>query len=99
MVKKPAILDTCSEIIDPDLDTLRGRYSTYYFGMDVIINCAGTGPLYTLGRNSIYQAVQVTGDNKIVTGLVNLDILIPRSILTRPSDLGLGKGSLTGIKY
>ena len=53
-----------------------------------------------IGRNSIYQAVQVTGDNKIVTGLVNLDIMIPKSMTTRSPDLGgLGKSSLIGIKY
>ena len=129
MIKKPPILDTCSEIIDPELDTKRGRYNTYYFGMDVTINCTGSGPFFTMsphpnmppetvvspmglsfkdphvsylagiGRNCIYQAVQVTGDHKIVTGLVNLDILIPKSIITRSPDLGLGKGSLAGIKY
>jgi hypothetical protein len=129
VVKKPAILDTCPELIDPELDTKCGRYATYYFGMDVIIDCTGSGAFFTMrphpnmppetvvsptgisfkdpqvsylagiGRNSIYQAVQVTGDNKIVTGLVNLDISIPRSMITRPSDLGLGKGSLSGVKY
>ena len=128
-VKKPPILDTCPEILDPELDTKCGRYDTYYFGMDVIINCTGSGPLCTvrphpnmppetvvsstginfkdlqvsyragIEKNSIYQAVQVAGDNKIVTGLVNLDILIPKSMITRSPDLGLGKGSLAGIKY
>ena len=129
MVKKPSILDICPEIFDPELDTLRGRYATYYFGMDVIINCAGSGPLFTMrphpnmppgtvisstglsfkdpyvsylagvSKNSIFQAVQVTGDNKIVTGLVNIDILIPQSMITRPQFPGLGKGSLAGIKH
>lgn len=129
-VKKPPILDTCPEFSDSELDTRRGRYNTYYFGMDVIINLTGSGPFYTmrphanmppetavnptglsfkdpsvsyqagLGPNSIYQAVQVTGDNKIVTGLVNLDIMIPKSMTTRSPDLGgFGKSSLMGIKH
>jgi hypothetical protein len=129
-VKKPPILDSCTEILDPELDTRRGRYDTYYFGMDVIINLTGSGPFYTmrphanmppetavsptglsfkdpsvtyqagLGPKSIYQAVQVTGDNKIVTGLVNLNIMIPKSMTTRSPDLGgFGKSSLMGIKY
>jgi hypothetical protein len=132
LVNKPPILDTCPEIIDPDLGTIQGRYDTYYFGMDIIINCTGSGPLCTvrphpnlppgtvvsptglsfkdgevsylagIGRNCVYQAVQVTGDHKIVTGVVNLDILIPQSMTAGRPDLGLGgisKGSLAGIKY
>jgi hypothetical protein len=127
MVKKPPILDTFPEIFDPELATMRGRYDTFYFGLDIILNLTGSGPLFTLNphpgmpvgtvvtstgisyqdddvtylagldRRSIFQAVKVTGDNNIVTGVVNLDILIPQSMLTRRSPLSLPKGSLTGL--
>lgn len=129
MVKKPPILDTCPEVFDHELDTMRGRYDAYYFGLDIIINLTGSGPFLTLtphlnmpletvitptgisfrdvnvsylagiGRHSVYQSVQVTGDNKIVTGVINLNILIPRTMFTKPPDLGLRNGSLIGIKY
>ena len=129
MVKKPPILDTFSEIFDPELDTMRGRYDSYYFGLDVILNLTGSGPFFTLtphphmppgtivtptgisyqdaevkylaglGRHSLYQAVQVSGDNKIVTGVVNLDILIPKTMFNGRPSLGLPKGSLIGLTY
>jgi hypothetical protein len=129
MVKKPPILNTCPEIFDPELDTLRGRYDAYYFGLDVLLDLTGSGPFFTLtphpnlppdtlatstgisyqdsevkylaglGRHSLYQAVQVTGDNKIVTGVVNLDIMIPRGMLTGNLRPSLPKGSLTGLTH
>jgi len=49
--------------------------------------------------HSIFQAVQVTGDKKIVMGVINLNILIPQTMLTgRPAMMGLTKGSLSGLK-
>jgi hypothetical protein len=50
-----------------------------------------------VGRHSLYQAVQVTGDNKIVTGVVNLEIMVPKAMLTRQPHLSLPKGSLIGL--
>lgn len=127
LVKKPPILNTCPEIFDPELDTLRGRYAAYYFGLDVRLDLTGTGPFFTmtphphlppgtvvtstgisyqdpevkylagLGPHSLYQAVQVTGDNKIVTGVVNLDIMVPQGMLTGSPRPSLPKGSLTGL--
>jgi hypothetical protein len=41
-----------------------------------------------IGGQSIFQTVQVMGNGKMVTGVVNLDILVPRSLLT---------GSLGGV--
>jgi hypothetical protein len=127
LVKKPPILNTCPEIFDPELDTLRGRYAAYYFGLDVRLDLTGTGPFLTmtphpqlppgtvvtstgisyqdpevkylagLGPHSLYQAVRVTGDGKIVTGVVNLDIMVPQGMLTGNPLLSLPKGSLTGL--
>jgi hypothetical protein len=128
-VKKPPVLETCPEIFDPELETLCGRYDTYYFGLDVIINLTGSGPFFTLTphphmppgtivtptgiryqdaevtfmagvrRHSLYQAVQVTGDRKIVTGVVNLDIMVPRDLVTRQPLLSLPKASLIGLTH
>lgn len=50
-----------------------------------------------LGRHSLYQAVQVTGDNKIVTGLINLDLIIPQRMMTGNPQPSLPKASLTGL--
>ena len=50
-----------------------------------------------LGRHSLYQAVQVTGDNKIVTGVVNLDLVIPQRMLTGNPQPSLPKASLIGL--
>ena len=129
MVKKPAILETCPEIFDPELDTMRGRHDALYFGLDVILNLTGSGPFFTLiphphmpsgtivtstgisyrdpevtylagvDRHSLYQAVQVTGDRKIITGVVNLDIVIPKSMLMRRPTMSLPKATLTGLTF
>jgi hypothetical protein len=129
VVKKPAILETCPEIFDPELDTMRGRYDAYYFGLDVILNLTGLGPYFTLtphpqmppgtiatptgvsyqdpevtylaglGRHSLYQAVKVSGDRKIVTGVVNLDIIVPKNMMTRPARMSLPKASLSGLTH
>ncbi len=50
-----------------------------------------------LGPHSLYQAVQVTGDRKIVTGVVNLDLKLPQAMVTGNSPLSLPKASLTGL--
>ena len=50
-----------------------------------------------ISRHSLYQAVQVTGDGKIITGVVNLDILVPTAMLTRQSQMSLPKASLIGL--
>lgn len=129
VVTKPPILDTCPEMFDAELDTRRGRYDSYYFGLDVRLDLTGSGPFYTLrphpnlppgtvatatgisyqdpevkyraglGPDSLYQAVQVTGDQKIVTGVVNLDILVPQRMLTRQPQMSLPKATLTGLTH
>jgi len=118
MVNYPPILAACAVVSDAELINIRGRYDTYYFGMDIIINLTGSGALFStvphanmpagtiftpsgisfkdpyvtyqagIGWQSIFQTVQVMGNGKMVTGVVNLDILVPRSLLT---------GSLSGI--
>ena len=130
MVNKPPILAACAVVPDGELNNIRGRYDTYYFGMDIIINLTGSGVPFTLaphanmppgtifsptgisfkdanvtyqagiGRQSIFQMVQVMGNGKMVTGVVNLDILIPRAL--RIGGLGgisLPKGSLIGLGF
>lgn len=128
MVNKPAILAACPLVSDGELNNIRGRYDTYYFGMDIIINLTGSGAPFTLsphpnmpagtvlsptgisfkdayvayqggiGRQSIFQMVQVTGNGKMVTGVVNLDILVPKSLLTGGlGGISLPKGSRIGL--
>ncbi len=132
MVEKPPILETCALVSDSELDTMRGCYDAYYFGMDIIVNLTGgtpvtlvphpgmppetvitsTGISYQnsldpsvvyrggIGPSSIYQTVQVMGDGKIVTGVVNLNILVPQSLFTTGvQGLNLPNGSQTGLNF
>ena len=130
MVESPAVLATCSVVPDQELSDIRGRYDTYYFGLDIIINLTGSGVAFNMrphgnmppetivtqrgisfkdanvvyqagiGRQNIFQTVRVMGDNKIVTGVVNLDILIPKSFLRGGlSGITLPKGSRMGLVY
>jgi hypothetical protein len=50
MEQLPVLAD-CAPISDRKLDNIRGRYDTYYFGLDVIVNLTGTGPLFTMTPN------------------------------------------------
>jgi hypothetical protein len=53
-----------------------------------------------IGRHNIFQNVRVMGDNKIVTGVVNLDITIPKSFLRGGlGGIHLPKGSRIGLVY
>ena len=127
IVPEPRLPNTCPEIFDPELDTLRGRYDSYYFGLDVWLDLTGSGPFFALtphpnlppgtvvtstgisyqdpevkylaglGPHSLYQAVQVTGDRKIVTGAVNLDLKLPQAMVTGNPRPSLPKASLTGL--
>jgi hypothetical protein len=127
VVEQPAILQTLARIPDHELQELRGRYDSYYFGMDIIVNLMGASPTFAIvyhanmpdgvvtsptgmsyngegvayqagiGQGSVFQTVQVTGDGKIVTGLVNIDITIPQSLLSQPFELNLPKGTLEGL--
>jgi hypothetical protein len=48
----------------------------------------------------LYQMVQVTGDRKIVMGIVNLNVKVPESLINgRSSAISLPNASLTGIKF
>jgi hypothetical protein len=130
MVERPAVLATCSVVSDQELSNIRGRYDTYYFGLDIIINLTGSGASFAtrphanmppetiitqrgisfkdanviyqagIGRHNIFQNVGVMGDNKIVTGVVNLDILIPKSrLMGGQRGITLPKGSRMGLIY
>ena len=55
---------------------------------------AGVGP------QQLYQMVQVTGDGKIVRGVMNLDIKVPQSMLNgRDSAPSIPRSSLTGLQF
>jgi hypothetical protein len=114
MVKKPSILEGRTLISDKELDDMRGRYDSYYFGLDINVNLASGTPSVNLvphsnntpgtspdpsgrgynykdgsvawqggiGEQSVYQTAQVSGNGKMVTGIVNLNITIPQSLLT-----------------
>jgi hypothetical protein len=127
VVEQPAILQTLARIPDHELQELRGRYDSYYFGMDIIVNLTGATPSFDIvyhanmpdgvvtsptglsyngdgvayqagiTKGSVFQTVQVTGDGKIVTGLVNIDITIPQSLLNQPIEMNLPKGTLEGL--
>jgi len=130
MVERPAVLAACSVVSDQELSGIRGRYDTYYFGLDIIINLTGSGPVFAtnphsnmppgtivtqrginfrdpnvsyqagIGRHNIFQNVRVTGDNKIVTGVVNLDIMIPKSLMMGGHrGLTLPMGSRIGLVH
>lgn len=44
MIKSPEVLKLCKVVPDQELQRLRGRYDTYYFGLDVAANLnVGTG--------------------------------------------------------
>jgi hypothetical protein len=129
MVKKQPVLADCAQIPDSELEHIRGRYDTYYFGLDVIVNLTGTSPLVSMTPNPnntpgtvntatgisytdsnvtyragiapqyLYQTVQVAGDGKIVKGVMNLDIMVPQSMLTGSrSGISLPKPSLAGLR-
>lgn len=49
--EKLPVLADCAPIADRELGNIRGRYDTYYFGLDVIVNLTGTGPLFTMTPN------------------------------------------------
>lgn len=51
-----------------------------------------------IGSQNLYQMVQVTGDNKIVRGVMNLDVKVPQSLLNGSSSaISLPKAGLTGL--
>ena len=48
----------------------------------------------------LYQMVQVTGDGKIVRGVMNLDVKVPRALVNgRVSSFNLPRPSETGYKF
>jgi hypothetical protein len=128
--KRPAVLADCAPLNDNQLEGIRGRYGAYYFGMDIVVNMTGSGPVVSItphpnmppgtvatstgivyesgnvsyragiGPQSVYQGVQVRGDNNIVTGVVNLEIMAPKAMLRgaastpvipRPSVFGMSR--------
>jgi hypothetical protein len=124
------VLAHCDRISDGELEDIRGRYDRYYFGLDVIVNLGGSGPVFTMTPNpnntpgtvntatgisfsdpyvnyragvapqQLYQMVQVTGDGKIVRGVMNLDVKVPRSLVNgRVSSFTLPRPSETGLKF
>ena len=130
ITEKLPVLADCARIPDRELNHIRGRYDKYYFGLDVIVNLTGSGPLCTMtpnpnntpgtvntgtgisfsdsnvayrsgiGSHSLYQMVQVTGDSKIVRGVMNLDIMVPKAMLNgSPSAINLPRHSLTGLRF
>lgn len=130
LIEKMPVLAHCAPIPDSELDHIRGRYSTYYFGLDVMVNLTGKGPLFTMtpnpnntpgtvntgtgisfsdpnvtyrsgiGLHNLYQTVQVTGDGKTVKGVMNLDVIVPKSLLNgRLSPISLPRPTLTGLKF
>ena len=53
-----------------------------------------------IGSQYIYQMVQVTGDGKIVRGVMNLDIMVPQSLLNgRSSAISLPKSGLADLHF
>ena len=129
-VESPAVLHNCSLVSDQELNNIRGRYDTYYFGLDIGINLTGKGvpvsvtphtnlpagtvidprgisfsdPNVTykagIGPQSIYQTVRVAGDNKVVTGVVNLDITVPKSLFTGGlQGIHIPKGTKIGLGF
>lgn len=53
-----------------------------------------------IGQSSVFQSVQVLGDGKLVTGVVNLNIMVPESLLTTGlPGISLPKESLTGLGF
>jgi hypothetical protein len=130
ITKELPVLAHCALIPDRELNDIRGRNGNYYFGLDVIVNLAGTGPLFSMtpnpqntpgtvntgtgisfsdpnvnyqagiGSHNLYQMVQVTGDGKIVRGVMNLDVKVPQSMLNgRSSAISLPRASMTGLKF
>jgi hypothetical protein len=49
--EKLPVLANCATISDRELGDIRGRNGSYYFGLDVIVNLAGTGPIFTMTPN------------------------------------------------
>lgn len=130
VVEVPAILQSCEHVPDHELQDIRGCYGgRYYFGMDIIVNLARSGPpvrvvphpnmpegtrvtrtgvsyrdrsvTYQGGirPGSVYQAAQVRGNETTVTGVVNLNILVPESMF-RPGVQSLSlPNSRQGITY
>ncbi len=49
---------------------------------------------------NLYQTVQVAGDGKSVKGVMNLDIMVPQSMLTGSSSgINLPKSNLAGLHF
>ena len=51
IMKELPVLAHCALVPDRELDGIRGRYDSYYFGLDVIVNLAGTGPIFSMTPN------------------------------------------------
>jgi len=127
--EQPALAH-CALIPDCELDHIRGRNGNYYFGLDVIVNLTGRGPLFNMipnpnntpgtvntgtgisfsdpsvtyragiGSHQLYQMAQVTGDGNAVRGVLNLDVVVPRSLLNgRVSAASIPRTSLTGLTF
>jgi hypothetical protein len=47
-VEKPSVIEGCPIMSDRELDSMRGRYDGYFFGLDINVNLAG-GTLFSLG--------------------------------------------------
>ncbi|MEM4722036.1 MAG: hypothetical protein QXT73_08270 [Candidatus Methanomethylicaceae archaeon] len=60
----------------------------------------GEGVAYQAGitQGSVFQTVQVTGDNKIIYGIVNLDVTIPQALMVTPLHMNIPKGTLEGLQ-
>jgi hypothetical protein len=48
MVEKLAAIESCPIMSDSELNSMRGRYDGYFFGLDINVNLCG-GPLFSLG--------------------------------------------------
>ncbi len=46
--KRPAVLADRAPLNDNQLEGIRGRYGAYYFGLDIVVNMTGSGPVVSI---------------------------------------------------